>query len=692
LDLKSYHENLLASVGSLADAEGEFTTTAFARHCAELLTEAGEFDDVVALDFDGTGTRRRRLKVNGYDLDNPDNSVALIASIYMGSPEIEVVSSTDAKGGLKALQYFLTEALDGSFFEGREESSPAYQLAYDLRNRGSNVSRYRLYLLTDGQLSNRLRELPSESINGIPVDYQLWGVDRFHQLHESQNGREALEIDLREWQEAGLPALKVESTPEFATYLASVPGQVLAGLYGRYGSRLLESNVRSYLTNRGKVNKGIRETIYSAPQNFMAFNNGVTATATSVKTDGDKSTILTIEDLQIVNGGQTTASLFFVEKEAKDKNVLEDVFVPMKLVVVAPELASELVPSISRFANSQNAVSAADFFSNSPYHVRMEELSRRVLAPTTAGTTYNTKWYYERTRGQYENEKNKLPRAEAVRFDKLYPKHQKFDKPALAKFVMSWEQRPHMVSAGAQKNFVAFAELVAKAWDRDESSINEFYFKDAVAKAILFSAVHSAVRNTDWYQQDRAYLANIVTYTVAKLANLVEAQGRGRLMDFDSIWRAQAVPQSILDFAVEIAQTVQAALTSEHRPTQNVTEWAKKAACWDLVCAIPIRLPETFIAALADPAAVAQRGRNAKEAQKIDNGINQQKRVFEIPKEHWLELRDFSLGHGVGSPTDLSILDLVTGRKSGFPTERQSARLLSLVASANAKGFKTFSP
>lgn len=683
---------MLASVGSVADADGEFTVTAFARHCAELLTEAGEFDDVVALDFEGTGTRRRRLKVNGYDLDNADNSVALIATIYVGSPEIQVVSSTDAKGALKALQYFLAESLDGSFLEGREESSPAYQLAYDLSNRGGNVSRYRLYLLTDGQLSNRLRELPSEELNGIPVDYQLWDVDRLHQLHESQNGREALRIDLREWQESGLPALKVESTPEFATYLASVPGSVLAGLYGRYGSRLLESNVRSYLTNRGKVNKGIRETIYSAPQNFMAFNNGVTATATSVQTDGEKSTILAIEDLQIVNGGQTTASLFFVDKEAKEKAVLQNVFVPMKLVVVTPALASELVPSISRFANSQNAVSAADFFSNSPFHVRIEELSRRVLAPTEAGATYNTKWYYERTRGHYENEKNKLPRAEASRFDKLYPKHQKFDKPALAKFVMSWEQRPHIVSAGAQKNFIAFAEMVAKAWDKDESSINEIYFKDAVAKAILFSAIHSAVRSSEWYQEDRAYLANIVTYTMAKMSSLIEAQGRGRLMDFDLIWRSQAVPQNVVNLSLEIGESVKSALTSEHRPTQNVTEWAKKIDCWNLIRAIPMRLPEAFLAGLADPAAVAQRGRAAKDTQRIDNGINQQRRVLEISQQQWLELREFSLGNGVGSPTDMSILDLVTGRKSGFPTERQSARLLNLAASANAKGFQTFTP
>ncbi|MGM0930071.1 MAG: AIPR family protein [Actinomycetota bacterium] len=690
MNVKSYHENLLASVGSLADADGEFTATAFGRYCAELLTEAGEFDDVVTLDFEGTGTRRRKLKVNGYDLDNADNSVALVATIYVGSPEIQVISSTDAKNALKALHHFLVESLDGSFLEGREESSPAYQLAYDLRNRGANVSRYRLYLLTDGHLSDRLRELPSESLNEIPVDYQLWDIDRFHQLHDSQSGREPLQIDLREWKAEGLPALKVESTPEFATYLASVPGAVLAGLYGRYGSRLLESNVRSYLTNRGKVNKGIRETIYSAPQNFMAFNNGVTATATSVQTDGERSTILTIEDLQIVNGGQTTASLFFVDKEAKDKAILQNVFVPMKLVVVEPALASELVPSISRFANSQNAVSAADFFSNSPYHVRVEELSRRVLAPAVAGATYNTKWYYERTRGQYENEKNKLARAEASRFEKLYPKTQKFDKPALAKFIMSWEQRPHIVSAGAQKNFVAFADVVQKAWEKDESAFNENYFKESVAKAILFSAVRNGVRKAPWYKQ--AYLANIVAYTVAKMANLIETQGRGRVMDFDLMWRNQSAPANVINLALEIGEAVQTALTSDHRPTTNVTEWAKKSDFWNLVRAMPMRLPESFLEGLADPAAVAQVRRTAKNTQKIDNGINQQKRVFEISKDQWLELREFSLGNGIGSPTDMSILDLVTGRKSGFPTERQSARLLGLAAAANAKGFRTFSP
>lgn len=690
MDIESYFQQQAAAVGALAHTEGEFVATAFTRHCGEILTEAGEFDDIEALDFEGAGTNQRKLKVNGYDLENADNSIAVVASVHYGTETIQTLSATDAKAALRALHYFLLDALDGSFMQGREQSSPAYQLASDLRSRGRNVSRYRLYLMTDARLSDRLRSLPSEDIHGIPVDFHLWDIERFHQLHQSQSGHEPLQIDLTEWANQGLPALRVESTPEFATYLASVPGRVLSSLYSKHGSRLLESNVRSYLSNRGKINKGIRATIHSAPQNFMAFNNGVTATATSVTTSEDGSSILSIEDLQIVNGGQTTASLFFVQREAKSETVLDGVFVQMKLVVVAPALAAELIPNISRFANSQNAVSSADFFSNSPYHVRLAELSRKVLVPSRSGAVHSTHWYYERTRGQYENERNKLSRAEAVRFENLNPKSQKFDKPALAKYVMSWDQRPHTVSAGAQKNFVAFADIVAKSWDKDPDQFNEQYFKETVAKGILFAEVRNVIKNAEWYR--KAYLANIAAYTVAKIASLVERQGQGKVFDFDAVWSAQAVPDSVLVVANQVGRLIQEVLTSEHRSTTNVTEWAKKAQCWDTVKAMPYTLPADFLSALVDAATAAARGKAAKANQKVDNGIGLQSRLYEIPTDHWKALEGFAGMNRVASPTDMSILGLMTGRKSGVPSERQAARLIQLVANANERGFTLFSP
>lgn len=688
MSIENFHENLLATVGSLADSEGEFSSTAFTRYCAEVLTEAGEFDDAFILDFEGTGSHRRRLLVNGYDLDNGDNSVALIVSIYYGTSNVQPVAGPDARSALKALQFFLQESVEGTFFEGREESAPSYQLAQDLNNRGRNVSRYRLYLITDGRISDRLKELPVESLNGIPVDFQLWDIERLQQLHESQSGREPLQINLQAWVPDGIPALQVSSSPEFATYLAAVPGQVLSSLYGQYGNRLLESNVRSYLSSRGKVNKGIRETIYKYPAKFMAYNNGVTATATSIVRDPATGAIKHIEDLQIVNGGQTTASLFYVGRESKDSEILASVFVQMKLVVVDPVVANELVPNISRFANSQNAVSTADFFSNSLYHVRLEDLSRRVLAPASAGSTYNTKWYYERTRGQYENDKNVVSRSMAARFEKMYPRHQKFDKPGLAKVVMSWDQKPHIVSSGAQKNFLAFAEMVAAAWDKDETNFNEQYFQETVSKIILFNAVRQSVADSVWYKESRGYLANIVAYTISKLAQLLEEQGGGNVLDFADIWRRQSVSDSLLSFCLSIAREVQNELVNSSRPVQNVTEWAKKPDLWKRVAGLHIPVPAPIRASLVSKHAVIEVKKTARETQKLDNGISVQLRVINISQQDWIQLHDFALSNRLASPTDLSLLQLVTGRRPGVPSERQAARLLKLLDTAMARGFE----
>ena len=242
-------------------------------------------------------------------------------------------------------------------------------------------------------------------------------------MHESTLGREELTIDLTEWAPTGIPALKASAADgDTTTYLCVLPARLIADLYGRYGGRLLQGNVRSYLSNRGKVNRGIRETVMSKPELFLAYNNGITATATGVEVTS--SSITKVTDLQIVNGGQTTASLFYAQRDSKRRSQFDEAYVQAKLVVVSPELAQELVPNISRFANSQNKVNEADFFSNSPFHVRLEELSRRILTPPRPGVTYQSKWFYERTRGQYANEKAKLGNsAEEKKFAATYPRN-----------------------------------------------------------------------------------------------------------------------------------------------------------------------------------------------------------------------------------------------------------------------------
>lgn len=690
MDLKEYYVDFQQDIATDATVSGDYTADAFIRRCGEILSEADQFEEIQVLQFEGTGQRNRKLRIQGYDLSASDDTVSLVVGLQHGTPEISSVTTTDAKNALKALQYFLDEATSGLFEVDREASSPVVQAAIDLRLRRASITRFRLHLVTDGKLSDRLRDLPTEALNGVPVDFSFWDIERFHQLHESKQQREPLEIDVTEWVPTGIPALEVSGTEDFATYLAAVPGSLLADLYSMHGNRLLESNVRSYLSNRGKVNKGIRETVNGSPHLFMAYNNGITATATQVKMSPDRSAILEVVDLQIVNGGQTTASLFYVGREQKLKSNLATVVVPMKLVMVDEDRAQALVPNISRFANSQNAVSAADFFSNSPFHQRVEDLSRRLRVPAVAGNRIQSKWYYERIRGQYSNEKTRRAPSEALRFEQENPKAQMFTKTDLAKHLSSWDQKPHMVSAGAQKNFLNFAVSISKKWDASPDDFNDEFFRDSVAKNILFNSVRREVSKAAWYQEEPGYLANIVTYTVAKLANIIETQAGNAVLDFSKIWAEQSISSNLLEYCVEIARDVRKVLTAEHRLVQNVTEWAKREDCWKQLRAVPWHWPNDAMTWLADPTAVIQRQNLAKSNQKIDTGIQAQTRVIETTREQWLELETFLASTRLATPKETSILGICTGRRSGFPSEAQSKALLLLVSRAQAAGFDGF--
>lgn len=688
MNIEEFHLNLNSDVRARAEAENDFAAGAFASLMAERLSDVEEIDNLQVFHYEGLGSKRQNLAIDGFDLDDTDGQISLAVVDWRDSEDIAVISATDAKKRLKALEYFLTESVQNFLEDALEESSIAYQLARDLRSRGRNVSRYRLYLLTDGRTSDRLKDVVSSELNGVPIEYHIWDLQRLHQIQESNSGRSEIEIDLDPWLPQGLPVLKTEGrSADFVTYLASVPGNVVADLYGQYGSRLLESNVRSYLSARGQVNKGIKTTALSKPEMFLAYNNGITATATAVSVDTSSGmpALRGINNLQIVNGGQTTASLYNLRKDTSPKPDLSNIFVQMKLIVVDATKAEEIVPDVSRYANSQNKVSAADFFSNSAFHRRVEELSRRVVAPALAGKSYQTYWFYERTRGQYLNEKSRGGAAQAKAFEARNPKTQVMTKTDVAKFELSWQQKPHIVSQGAQKNFMAFASSVAETWERSESDFNELYFKNLVARAIMFNTIRADVAKADWY--DKGYLANIVTYTMAKIAWEIEKQGRGYLMDFNTVWAQQSLPQAVRDFAVHVGSLVLGALNSPNRPVDNVTEWAKRAECWTLVQHIPVEFPESFMEVLVSPTKQIDRRRQAAATQKIDNGINATMKVLQIQPTEWAEAIAYGQQHRALTEKELSVLKLVARSTPSIPTDRQSALILGALQKIQELGF-----
>jgi hypothetical protein len=463
-----------------------------------------------------------------------------------------------------------------------------------------------------------------------------------------------------------------------------MPGKMLAMLYDKYGARLLEQNVRCFLQFRGNINKGIRNTIQNDPEMFFAYNNGITATAEEIDFDQSNGMqqIRKLKNLQIVNGGQTTASIFSANK--KDRMNLDKIFVQVKLSIVDPERSIEVVPKISEYANSQNKVNAADFFANHPYHIRMEEFSRRLWTRPKEGELRQTKWFYERARGQYLDAQAHLTPASRNKFKGEYPKTQMFTKTDLAKFVNAWEDCPHTVSKGAQKNFAFYASEIGKKWDKDEKAFNELYFKHLVARAIIFRTTEKLVMKQPWY--GGGYRANIVVYSIAWIAN--KLSGMEKVIDFSKIWEKQEISKAFYETLENVAYQIHEIIIDTPENISNVTEWCKKEGCWLKVKAFDMDLREAFISELIEKGMAATDVKDAKKVQKIDDGIAAQKKVIELGPEKWKELSVWGVSQKLLNEKDMGILQVAVKIPDRIPSEKQSIHLMKLFAKMETEGFQ----
>ena len=413
---------------------------------------------------------------------------------------------------------------------------------------------------------------------------------------------------------------------------------------------------------------------------FFAYNNGITATAEEVEIedDGGRLSLCRLKNFQIVNGGQTTASIHAAKRAKVD---LSRTFVQMKLSVVSQELGTRLVPKISEFANSQNRVNAADFFANHPFHVRMEEFSRRIHAPTPDGTFRQSKWFYERARGQYADARAGLTQSERKKFDLEHPRSQLFTKTDLAKFVNVWNQRPHEVSLGAQKNFAIFAGQIGQAWKKNPNDLNESWYREAIAKGIVFKATERLVSEQPWYQG--GYRANIVAYAIAKVAHDVDE--RERAVDFQGIWRRQKPTPAIKGALTTAAEAVHEVLIDPTPGISNVTEWAKKQACWERVRRLTISWPRQFLSELISAEERRDAALGARREQRELNAIEAQIAVVEAGAAFWAEVLAWGNARELFSPTELQVLSRLAS--GGTPAETQAVRAIEALRKLQSEGY-----
>lgn len=674
----AYERELRDAVAHRAAGEGAFDIEAFAAVVAERLEESDEIRDLVVLPVTARGIRGKQLELLAHGFDDADDSLILVVGKYFG--ESASLTATDARKAFDAGRAFLDHALSGWISENLEMSSLEVEVARDLVRGFRSSTSVRMFLFTDATMSTRLKTIEADELEGRPVTFSVWDVRRLADAAANASGREPIAIDFTEWMPGGLTALVGSEEPGSGmfTYLAAIPGNVLAEIFRRHGSRLLESNVRTYLGTAGKINKGIQYTLKREPSRFLAYNNGLTTTATSMDVEEDDGVVLRIrgiDDWQIVNGGQTTSSLAYFLRKGEEGD-LSNVAVQMKLVLVDPENAEDMVPNISRFANSQNRVNEADFFANSEYHQTLERISKRLLPPPQGGNQYSSGWYYERARGQWDNERRALTPAKQREWDLRFPKRQRVVKTDWAKYQMTWEQKPHIVSKGAQANFLAFAAVADRLWESDRSSVNEQYFRDGIGKAILFRDVRAAVSAETWYQERRGYLANIITYAIARFAHELASERQRERLDFQRIWVEQQTGSATLSTIVAVAREVLGVLTAEDRPQANVTQWAKQELCWRSVQGIPVSLPRGLESEMVSVADWRRDSNEAAVTQRFDNGIQNVARVLDIERSLLTRAASEGKARGLLTEKEYLIIDKVARGIIKVPTEGQAKVVL----------------
>lgn len=685
MNLEEFRSDWVGDLRVAAEANQSDPHSEFVFDAIEQLQEAEEVENVELGYFEGIGPKGTKLVIDGYAFDSVDKSCVLLISDFSNSDQIETLAPSDIDRLYNKMCFLVEAALSGYIVDNKfEESTTGYSFAVEANRLFNNgeISKFRFYILTDKKLSERVKNIQKSPIAGKKVDLNAWDINRFFQLYASSQGKEEIEIDSSTLAGGGIPYVSATDGEDYSAYLAVVPGQFLADTYLLYGSRLLEGNVRSFLSIRGKVNKAIRGTILQEPDMFFAYNNGIAATASAIETtiENGVAVITKINDMQIINGGQTTASI--ANAVIQDKANLEGVFIPMKLSVVDHDKAKEMIPIISRSANSQNKVDEADFFSNHPYHVRIEEYSRKILAPPIDGNQYQTAWFYERARGQYVQEQMKLTRSERKRYQLKNPKAQLLRKVDVAKFINSYEQKPHIVSRGAQFNMRNFAESIDRQWKASDqgADFSEYYYKKLIALAIIFKSTERIVSAQQWYQEIKAYRANIVTYSVAVIMNQIEKKHKGKTIDFLRIWNTQSIGGELEAQLVKTTREVFDFITRDDRTTLNVTEWCKKEDCWKRAEGYDFTILETFAEKLISTGDEQVEKEIAQKEQKVSNQINAEIELVTLGADYWRRVLDFGRNDRLLSEMEDGLLNVAatfdtTGR---VPSDKQAKLIMQI--------------
>ena len=625
--LNEFHQNLIAEVEEGLSTEEPFSASVFTRLMLERLEEAGQFDGTFPLYQEGP-IRNTSYRIDGYTYDEERARLDLFTTIYHGDLPSSKLPAAEVTRALERALRFASACVDGLASQLEPSNTDASDLARLIEDEAKHLSAIRIVLITDGTVGTIT---PPAEWREKPVEFEAYDIVRLFRVLGEGETRADISVDLVALTGKGLPCLHVPAqNQDYDAYLAVLPGEILAQVYERYGVRLLELNVRAFLGLQGRksVNSELRRTISEQPSMFLAFNNGIVATVDDLDV-GQNATggieIRSLKGLQIVNGGQTTASLHRARR--KDSLNLEHVAVPVKIIKVGGADLSEMVSSISRAANRQNTVQLADFSANDPFHQQVE-----TLANTTWLGDGKGRWFYERARGSYlaAEQKAAYKVSDTKTFRQQTPKQRRLSKLDVARYLSAWESLPEKVCLGGQKNFQIFMQRLK---DSPIAEPDQNWFKRLIAIAVLYRAAEKKIKSMKF----PAYGSQITAYVVAGISHRT-----GGRVDFDRLWSKQSVSPELEQLIADWAPKLDAVMRKS-AGQKNPSEWYKKADCWkDIQDKLP-ELSDPLPPELSYSTASGSTGTGSPMIPKGTHTVADYDRIarcMEIPAAIWLEVAE----------------------------------------------------
>lgn len=620
-ELEKFYQQIIDEVVAEAanwDAANASTSSykedAFTKLVTDDLSVAGILESPVVCHHEfikGNGT----AKINAYGIPEEDSRLDVVISDFHPDEGVQKISQAEIEKRFTQATRFLEACLD-SGYKSLDPSNDAFDMMKTIFDLSKSIDRINIVLATNALSVSRKDTYPNKKLKKIEITHEVWDIERYRRFRSSGASQEPLEVDISEYQAGGIPCVsKALSNNSYLTIVAIVPGKLLYSLYDKYGSRLLELNVRSYLQARGKINAGILTTLVTEPEKFLTYNNGITIVAEGVKFNRDQSCITSINGLQIVNGGQTTAS---IHKAVKDnKASIDNVYVQAKITIVSPKMFEDVVPLISKYSNTQNKVSDVDLRANNPFHVGLERMAKKIWIP---GET--SLWFYERARGGFQTERAKAAtKAQKAKFDITYPVSQKITKEDVARYINIWNGLPHIVSKGGQKNFTKFMESVGQGVGKDwEPSVEEY--KNFISKAIFYRTVQKIAKELNI----PAFRVNIVNYTASLLI-----EKSAKRINLQDIWDRQSLSKELESQIRNWIPRVQELLL-QIAVGRNPGEVFKEESCWKKVKDLTTgwKLDDSFSKKLVSV---------AKDTDFVNVEVeNNMARCMELTAPQWLEI------------------------------------------------------